>query len=156
LLSQLFRWLDFPVFHWLYDRTIAAPTLATAWFCFPIPPLVVWCLYREIPQELLDSIRLEGGSRLRQFWRLGFLDFWPQWLGIGLLTFCCCFGELSAAQLVIPPGVDTIPRLMLGLLHSGVDEMTAGLTLILIGGLLSLTLVGWGMFVWLFPRSQEK
>jgi len=156
ILIHLFGWVDHGWLRWLYDRTIAAPVLATAWFCFPIPPLVVWFLFKGIPRELIDSIRLEGGGGFRQFWRLGILDFWPQWLGIGMLTFCFCFGELSAAQLVIPPGIDTIPRLMLGLLHAGVDEMTAALTLILVGAMVVLAVGAWGVFVLLFPTAQQK
>jgi ABC-type spermidine/putrescine transport system permease subunit II len=35
--------------------------------------------------------------------------------------------------MVLPPGMDTVPRRALGMLHAGVDEMTAALTLVTIG-----------------------
>jgi len=41
-----------------------------------------------------------------------------------------CFAELSATQMVLPPGIDTVPRLALGMLHAGVNESTAALTIV--------------------------
>jgi ABC-type spermidine/putrescine transport system permease subunit II len=41
--------------------------------------------------------------------------------------------------------MDTVPRLMLGLLHAGVDEMTAALTIVTVGIILLISIAGWGL-----------
>ena len=48
-----------------------------------------------------------------------------------------------ASQTVIPPGLDTVLRRMLGMLHSGVDDTTAGLTIVTVLFILVICPSGW-------------
>ena len=66
-------------------------------------------------------------------------------VGTLLLTFALSFGELSASQLVLPPGIDTLPRLMLGLLHAGVDEITAAIAILIAATIFVVTLFAYGL-----------
>jgi iron(III) transport system permease protein len=116
---------------WLYDRTVFAPVVANSVFCLPIACLLTWLLFSGTDRQTISSIQVDGGTSWSSFWELGVIrNAWPL-SGIWLLIFALSFGELSASQLVVPPGIDTIPRLMLGLLHAGVDEMTAALTIVI-------------------------
>jgi ABC-type spermidine/putrescine transport system permease subunit II len=143
LVTKLFMLSDTTWMQWLYNRTIAAPVLTNVSFCWPLGPLVVWFVFRKIAEDVLESSRTEGAGEFGQLLRFGLLANFPAIAGCWLLTFAFCFGELSASQTVLPPGIDTVPRLMLGLLHAGVNEMTAALTLVTVGGILLVSLSGW-------------
>ncbi len=145
LVTKLFTLFDTPSLQWLYNRTIAAPVLANAGFCWPLGPLIVWFVFRKIAQDVLESSRTEGAGELGQLLRFGLLANLPAIAGCWLLTFAFCFGELSASQTVLPPGMDTVPRLMLGLLHAGVNEMTAALTIVTAACILLISGIGWGL-----------
>jgi iron(III) transport system permease protein len=145
LITKLFSLLDFEIAHWLFDRTILAPVWANVWFCWPLASLVVWFAFRKIANDALEHAQLEGAGVSTQFFRFGLAGNPLAIAGCWLITFAFCFGELSASQLVLPPGIDTMPRLMLGLLHAGVDEMTAALTIVMVGIILILSLCGWGI-----------
>ena len=145
LIARLFSFSNNPVLAWFYDRTILAPVLANIWFCWPLSPLVIWYVFRKIADDVLESSRLEGAGGLVQFFRFGLLSNLAAVFGCWLISFSFCCGELSASQIVLPPGIDTIPRRMLGLLHAGVDEMTAALTIVTFGLILSVSTVGWGL-----------
>ncbi len=137
--------LDGSFIAWIYNRTICAPTLASGWFCWPLAPLVVWFLFRSIANDALENIQLDGAGAMTQFFQFGVLANLPAVFGCWLISFAFCFGELSASQMVLPPGMDTVPRLMLGLLHAGVDEMTAALTIVTVAIILLISVVGWGL-----------
>ena len=48
------------------------------------------------------------------------------------LVFICCFGELSATLLLVPPGRETIAVKIYNLMHYGADDMVASLCLFII------------------------
>jgi ABC-type Fe3+ transport system permease subunit len=123
-----------PAINRILDRTILLPVLATMTYGWPIVAILCWHLVHEVPSELLDAAEMDGVPRWRQLWTLFVRGAWRQLLGVAILLFAWMFGELSASQMVLPAGVDTVPRLMLGFLHAGVDEMTAAFGLILIVG----------------------
>jgi ABC-type spermidine/putrescine transport system permease subunit II len=62
-------------------------------------------------------------------------------VGVWGVLLIAVFGELSAQQMVAAPGIDTVPRQLLGWMHAGVDEL-ASATSLLIAGLLSSILGG--------------
>jgi iron(III) transport system permease protein len=154
LISSLFQAVDWSPVQYLYDRTIAAPVLANLIFCWPFPPLVIWFIFRSTATDVTDNARLEGAGEWTIFWRFGVLDHFTKLFGCWLVTLAICVGELSASQLVLPPGMDTLPRLMLGLLHAGVDEMTAGITIIMILAIGLISVAGWKMIQWKQQTSQ--
>ncbi|MEZ6108306.1 MAG: hypothetical protein R3B96_19955 [Pirellulaceae bacterium] len=60
--------------------------------------------------------------------------WWPR-------CFCWRLTDIAATNLVLPPGVDTASRRLLGMVHAGVDDQVAAITLdyglaaLLLGGL---------------------
>ena len=102
-----------------------------------------------------ENAQLEGASTLSRLMSLGIASNHWAFLGIWLITFAACFGELSASQMVLPPGIDTVPRLTLGLLHSGVDEMTAALTIVTVAFLFLISGLGCAA-IWLNNRRHIK
>jgi iron(III) transport system permease protein len=51
-----------------------------------------------------------------------------------LAAFAVCVGDLTASILVIPPGMTTIPVRVFGQIHSGVDDLAAGICLVMMLG----------------------
>lgn len=151
LVGSLFSLSDSEWITFLYNRTIVPPVLATMIFCWPWPPLIIWFVFRKISREVIELARLDGAGERTIFWRFGILDQLPKLFGCWLVTFAICVGELSASQLVLPPGMDTLPRLMLGLLHAGVEDMTAGITIVLMALVGSISCLGWK-----FTRRNAK
>jgi len=64
-------------------------------------------------------------------------------LGIWMLIVAICFSELSASQMVLPPGIETVPQVTLGKLHAGVNETTAALSLLTIGLVVAIAMTAW-------------
>ena len=143
--AKLFAASSSPWAVYLYDRTIAAPVLANVLFCLPVAFLVGLFCVGDTSRAALDAASVAGAGRFRQFFRFGVLDHRRSIFGGWIVLFAWCFGELSASQMVLPPGIDTVPRLMLGLLHAGVDETTAALTLLGLGGISVLVVCGAGL-----------
>ncbi len=129
--------------HWFYNYTIAAPVAANLIFCWPLGALVVWFVFRKTPQDVLDSSRVEGAGGLTRLIRFGIMGNVLALVGCWLISFAVCFGELSASQVVRPAGIDTVPRKMLGDLHAGVNEMTAGITIVTAFMIVAVSLLGW-------------
>ncbi len=154
-LSQLLSGNNGETMIWLYDRTIFAPVLATMLFCWPLSALILWFIFRTVPEDSLENARTEGAGWWNRMIRIGIAGNIGAIIGCWLITFAICLGELSASQLVLPPGMDTVPRLTLGWLHSGVDEMTAAITIVSVGGIILLSLLGWSM-VWLNRHSGNR
>ncbi len=154
-LSKVLSSSNHPFVVWLYDQTIFAPVLANVIFCFPIGALLCWFVLRNTASDAQENASLEGASSISNLIRLGVFANAYAFLGIWILTFAYCFGELSASQMVLPPGIDTIPRVTLGLLHSGVDEMTAALTIVTVFFLFVVSGIGCSA-IWLNNRRQVR
>ena len=126
----LFSQVNVSLVQYLYDRTIAAPVVANVLFCLPLAIPIFWFLLSQIPADQQEHATIDGVSRWRQFFHFGLIGQWPANLGAWFLIAAFCFAELSATQMVLPPGMDTVPRLALGMLHAGVNESTAALTIV--------------------------
>ena len=128
---------------WLYNYTITASVVANLIFCWPIGALVVWFVFRKIPQDALDSASVEGAGGMTNFFRFAIAGNVLAIAGCWLISFAFCFGELSASHIVRPAGMDTVPRKMLGDLHAGVNELTAGITIVTAFTVVVISLIGW-------------
>ncbi|MDG1872703.1 MAG: hypothetical protein P8J27_02235 [Mariniblastus sp.] len=148
-LSGLFSNLENGTFlHWLYNYTIAAPVLANFLFCWPFGALIVWFVFRKIPSDSMENAIVEGAGWSTRFLQFGIAANKYAIIGCWLISFAFCFGELSASHIVRPAGMDTVPRKMLGDLHAGVNEMTAGITIVTASTIVFISLVGWTL-IWL-------
>ena len=144
LIAGLFANLENGTFiHWLYNYTIAGPVVANFVFCWPLGTLIVWFVFRKIPQDSLDAADVDGAGWIARMSRFGFAENRAALIGCWFVTFALSFGELSASQIVRPAGMDTVPRKMLGDLHAGVNEMTAGITIVTAFTVVVISLVGW-------------
>ena len=133
---------------WLFDRTIFAPVICNLIFCFPISLILVWFVLCNTARDALEHAELEGVGRWSRLIRISIGGNLAGLAGVLVIIYASCFGELSASQLAVPPGIDTIPRRMLGLLHSGVNDHTAGLTIVNVLFLITSTAVGHVLLYW--------
>jgi iron(III) transport system permease protein len=69
-----------------------------------------------------------------------------------LAAFSISIGELAATILVLPPGVNTLPITIFGLIHYGVDDQVAGICLVLVGLFTAISIVA----VWLMNTRDES
>ncbi len=95
----------------------------------PLCALVLWYALRTIPDELLDSATLEGATPLVRFFAIALPQRRPAVAAAWLVALAIAWGELSASILVVPPGVITLPIQIFGLIHYGVDDQVAGVSL---------------------------
>lgn len=141
LVGWLFNQSDSSMVRFLYDRTIAAPVIANILFCLPLAIPIFWFLSSQVSADQQQQAKLEGVSSWRQMIHFALLGQWKSNLGAWFLVAAFCFAELSATQMVLPPGMDTVPRLALGMLHAGVNESTAALTLVTLLPVLALAVL---------------
>lgn len=135
-----------PVTVWLWDRTILGPVLASTIYCWPVAMVVGWGLVRAVPTSLYEQAALDGCGPWQRFWMLTVGLNAAGWGGLWAILFALVFGELSASHLVRPSGIDILPRLALGKMHSGIDEVTAAIGLSATTAVAGLALAGGWMF----------
>jgi ABC-type Fe3+ transport system permease subunit len=132
-LIQLFHVSESTFAQFLYDRTIAAPVLAQFIKALPLATLVMWQAVSSVPQELLDSAAVDGAGRCDVLWRVA-LPLVRRSIGVAwLVALAVAIGDLAASILLLPPGVNTLANHVFGLIHYGVDDQVAGITLAMIG-----------------------
>ncbi len=120
---------------WCYSRTISAPVLAAAWRAVSLPVLICWVAFGTLHSETIESAALDGAGPLARCLHMGVAQrrsaLWLAWL----VAFVIASGELSATILATPPGLETIPIRVFGLIHAGVDNQVAAVCLTHIIGL---------------------
>ena len=145
VLAGAFATPTWPWFVWLVNYTVFAPVLATTIYTAPLIALAVWFVLHQTPRNVTDAASLDGLSTGGSFWRVRFAG--NLWLIIGCWLLACvlCFGELAASQMVRPAGMDTVARKMLGDLHAGVNELTAGISIVVAAAAIGVSLIGWSI-----------
>jgi iron(III) transport system permease protein len=127
---------------WLYDQTIFPAVLANSIFVWPIAVIGTWAVVSRVPQNQLDHAATENMGAFRRAFEFGVRQNSRTFLGLWILLGAICFGELSATQMVTPPGIETVPQVTLGKLHAGVDEATAALTILTTGLIVAIAWLG--------------
>jgi iron(III) transport system permease protein len=121
---------------WLYNSAgiLVLADVARTW---PYAFLILWPSLRAIPREALESAEIDGLSPWKQVTQVAL----PLTRGTTVFTLVGCFllalGELPASGLVAPPGITTLPVLVWGALHIGVESRLAAIALLLLLGFLS-------------------
>jgi multiple sugar transport system permease protein len=71
-LNYFFRQMGLPPVPWLSNPTaaIAGIILGNGWEWFPFIMLVLLAGFQSIPQELIDSAKVDGASEWRAFWSM--------------------------------------------------------------------------------------
>jgi len=113
----------------LYDRTLLAPVLVQMVRALPLVTLWLWSQLSSVPQDLLEAARSEGAGMFTQLTRVALPLRLPGLAAAGIIALVIAVGELSATLLVAPPGVTTISVRIFQLLHYGVDDRLAALSL---------------------------
>lgn len=139
LVGRAWNLLEFEWAWWLADRTILLPVLASCLFCWPLAALLVYLVLRTMPRELNEAAATQGATKWQAFSGIQLMANRTSLLGVWGVLLIVVFGDLSAQQMVAAPGIDTIPRQLLGWMHAGVDELAAA-TSILVSALVSLLL----------------
>lgn len=147
IVARSWNLLEFPWAWWMADRTILLPVLASVMFCWPLAGLMVYLVLQLTAPELEEAAAVQG-AKPREVWSAILLGAnWKRLWGVWLFLVVIVLGDLSAQQMVVAPGIDTLPRQLLGWLHAGVDELAAA-TSLLVAGLFGLLGLGLGA-LWL-------
>jgi iron(III) transport system permease protein len=141
----LFQQPDLPLVEYLYDRTVLAPLVAQLIRALPLATIVLWCAFTTVPDELLDMAAIDGLSPWATLWRVVIPARLPGVFAAGCVAFAVAAGDLAATILVTPPGVMTLPTQIFNLIHSGVDDLVAGVCLTLILGYALITAIVVGL-----------
>jgi len=152
-LIELFGNSPVPALNWLYDRTVFVTVLAQCLKAFPLQAILSAVLFWRIPTASLEAMQLEAGSSRSNRLRLLLSQSGCGLAATWLVGFLIASGDLAYSQLVTPPGLETLPRRIFGLAHSGVDEQLAGMGL----WIFFLTILLWGLCqkLWITGKSTS-
>lgn len=146
--------------HWLtpmYDRTVAAPALVQAIRALPLAGLVVWTQLASVPQGLLDAAASEGAGPWSRWVRIALPLRAPGLAAACAVALVLAVGEVSATLLVYPPGVTPLSVRISQLLHYGVDDRVAALSLALLLGTVALgTAASFALAIWQDRRLKKN
>lgn len=134
LIAEFVIWLlnrESPaILGWLYDRSILAPTLTVSARGLPAATVVLWFAFRSIANDQLDTAIVDGAGRWRRLWSVAVPQSAVPLAVAWLIGFAVAAGDVTASILVIPPGIETVAVRVFELIHAGVDEQVAGLSLL--------------------------
>ena len=122
----------------LFDKSIFAPVIATTIRALPLTILILWYSFRSIGRDQIASASTEGAGTLPLLWEIGLRQKGLTCAIAWLIAFALASGDLSSSILVVPPGIETIPRLVFGKIHSGVDDHAAAICLICVAAFVSV------------------
>ncbi len=133
-----------PGWTYWYDHTILAPCLALVLRSFPYALLILLAAVRTMGTSLLEAAELDGAGPWARYWHVTL----PQRIPAVALAYGAAWivavGDLGASYAVLPPGIETLARRVLGWVHYGVEDQLAALCLstwLLLMGLVAI--VGW-------------
>jgi ABC-type Fe3+ transport system permease subunit len=116
----------------LYDETPLAPVLAQAIRALPVTVLLAWHSFSSLSDDVLAAAALDGLAPRRVLWRIALPQRKAALAAAWLAALAVAAGDLAWSLLVLPPGMDTIQRRVFGLVHSGVEEQVATISLVTI------------------------
>jgi iron(III) transport system permease protein len=132
----------------LYDDTPLVVMLAQAVHALPLATLVAWHSFRTLDRDVLAAAALDGAAPGQVLWRIALPQRWPALVAAWLAAFAIAAGDVAWGQLVRPAGMDLIQRRVFGLVHSGVEEQVAAISLVNIIAYAVLA----GLILWLLRR----
>ncbi len=157
---ELFSAGDGAWLSWLYSRTIAAPVLAATLRVLPLSILLCWIAFGSLNRETIESAELDGAGAAARWWRIGVGQRRSAVGLVWVVAWILACGELSATILTTPPGLETIPIRVFGLIHAGVSNQVAAVCLTVIAGFCVLaTLLTWmkpHRMLWGHRRWQNR
>ncbi len=122
--------------HVVYDSLAILVHAGIARFA-PIALIVIVAGLRRTDPQLYEAASTCGMGALGRARHIGLRTAWPALLAAWLLVFALAAGEVSANDVLRPPGRDTLPLLLFNLLHFGRDADVAAMALLLLGVVLA-------------------
>lgn len=116
-------------FRQLWDRSIFGPVVANTCIAFGPVALTLYFAMRQTSQSVLESMKTERAGSLALFWSLGISANRITIFAAAGIAFLIASGDVAVSFQVLPAGIDTVARSILGQLHSGVDDLTAAISL---------------------------
>jgi iron(III) transport system permease protein len=138
----------------LYDSNFA-PWLVQTIRALPLATLIVWPALASVPQAMLDTAATDGSGWWGQLLRIALPQRWPAVVAAWLVGLAIAVGELAATILVIRPqpgGATTISVRIFQMLHYGVDDHAAAISLLMVLGIAALT----GLAAILLKRKEPN
>ena len=125
---------------WLYDSNFA-PWLVQTLRALPIATLILWPAFASIPQVMLDAAMTDGAGWRRRLLLIVLPQRWTAVIAAWLVALAIAVGELAATVLVMPPqsGRTALSIQVFQLLHYGVDDRVAAISLVMVAGIAALT-----------------
>ena len=148
LLVWAFNSTNWTWLHFLYDRSILAPTLAISLRALPLAMIIVWYALRSVPQKTLDAAALGGASRWGQLIFVAMPQRVPALTAAWLMGLAIAIGDLAASFLVLPPGASPLSRRIFEEVHYGVPDRIAGITLVTMMLTSAIVLAALFLFTW--------
>lgn len=116
---------------WLYDRSLLPTAVAVACpVLFPVFAVLVF-VRRQLGGQLIEAARVDGASRSQQIGQIELPLLWPAIAFAAGTAAAFTVMDLSISIMIRPPQVETVSTRLFGLLHSGVRQQEAALTLCL-------------------------
>jgi iron(III) transport system permease protein len=124
----------------LYDSNFA-PWLVQTLRGLPIATLILWPAFGSIPQVMLDAAMTDGAGWWRQLALIVLPQRWTAVIAAWLVALAIAVGELAATVLVMPPqsGRTALSIQVFQLLHYGVDDRVAAISLVMVAAIAALT-----------------
>lgn len=155
LVDSTFSSIPLEAFRELWDRSILGPVIACTSIAFGPVALLLYFAMRQSAKTMVDSMLTEQVGPLRLFFQVGFSANRFAFCAALGIAFLITAGDVAASFQVLPPGIDTVARAILGQLHSGVDDLTAAISLtLLVGANLMATGIGVGLARFANPRKR--
>jgi ABC-type Fe3+ transport system permease subunit len=136
----------------LYDDTAVAPILAQAIRALPLATMLAWHSFASLNPHVLEAAALDGLSPLQVFLRIALAQRGRVLAATWLVAFAIAAGDLAWAHLVTPPGLDLLQRRIFGLIHSGVEEQVAAISLLIVAAYGAFSMV---VLVLVKPRASR-
>lgn len=118
-----------------YDQTLLAPWLVQSMRFTPLASLVMAAGLATVPRSTIDAARVDGAGWWGTLWLIAVPNCWPVLASTWLIVAALSVGELAATLLVMPPGPPTLTIRLFGMLHYGVEDRVAAMSLVLLAGL---------------------
>jgi iron(III) transport system permease protein len=138
---------------YLRDRTVLLPCTAQLIRSLPLAALVVWQALRTVPEETVEMAALDGAGPLRRLLCVALPQRLCALAAAWLAALAIAMGDVAAtaSELVVPPGVDLLPRRIAGMLHASVHDEIAGICL----ANAALFVVIAAAAIWLLSRRRQ-
>ncbi len=137
---------------WAYDRTLLAPWIAQMVRITPVAALVMAAGFAHVPRTLIDTAATDGAGWWQTLLRVVLPMNLAMVAAAGLIAFALSAGELAATVLVMPPGPPTLTLRLFSLLHYGIEDRVAAITLVFLAGVAVVA----GSGVWLLGAGRRR